>query len=38
VSVLAVDGLEVRVSNLEAVDSTPVIDMKPVLRSDVDAR
>ncbi|MBG0566764.1 tRNA (N6-threonylcarbamoyladenosine(37)-N6)-methyltransferase TrmO [Actinoplanes aureus] len=31
VRVLAVDGLRVRVSDLEAVDGTPVIDLKPVL-------
>ncbi|WP_328469275.1 tRNA (N6-threonylcarbamoyladenosine(37)-N6)-methyltransferase TrmO [Actinoplanes sp. NBC_00393] len=31
VRVLAVDGLRVRVADLEAVDGTPVIDVKPVL-------
>lgn len=31
VRVLAVDGLRVRVSELEAVDGTPVVDVKPVL-------
>lgn len=31
VEVLAVDGLRVRVSGLEAVDGTPVVDLKPVL-------
>ena len=31
VEVLAVDGLRVQVRNLEAVDGTPVIDLKPVL-------
>jgi tRNA-Thr(GGU) m(6)t(6)A37 methyltransferase TsaA len=31
VRVLAVDGLRVRVSDLEAVDGTPVVDVKPVL-------
>jgi tRNA-Thr(GGU) m(6)t(6)A37 methyltransferase TsaA len=31
VRVLAVDGTRVRVSDLEAVDGTPVIDVKPVL-------
>jgi tRNA-Thr(GGU) m(6)t(6)A37 methyltransferase TsaA len=31
VEVLAVDGLRVRVRNLEAVDGTPIIDVKPVL-------
>ncbi|MEV0823685.1 SAM-dependent methyltransferase [Nonomuraea rubra] len=31
VEVLAVDGLRVRVAELEAVDGTPVVDVKPVL-------
>jgi tRNA-Thr(GGU) m(6)t(6)A37 methyltransferase TsaA len=31
VEVLAVDGNRVRVSNLEALDGTPVLDVKPVL-------
>jgi tRNA (Thr-GGU) A37 N-methylase len=31
VRVLAVDGLRVRVSDMEAVDGTPVVDVKPVL-------
>jgi tRNA-Thr(GGU) m(6)t(6)A37 methyltransferase TsaA len=31
VDVLAVDGLRMQVRNLEAVDGTPVIDLKPVL-------
>jgi tRNA-Thr(GGU) m(6)t(6)A37 methyltransferase TsaA len=29
---VAVDGLRVRVANLEAVDGTPIVDLKPVLR------
>ena len=32
VSVTEVDGLRVRVSPLEAIDGTPVIDLKPVIR------
>jgi tRNA-Thr(GGU) m(6)t(6)A37 methyltransferase TsaA len=32
VTVLAVDRARVRVSDLEAVDGTPVVDVKPVLR------
>jgi tRNA-Thr(GGU) m(6)t(6)A37 methyltransferase TsaA len=32
VEVVAVDGLRVVVDQLEAVDGTPVIDLKPVLR------
>jgi tRNA-Thr(GGU) m(6)t(6)A37 methyltransferase TsaA len=31
VTVLAVDGTRVQVSNLEALDGTPVVDVKPVL-------
>jgi tRNA-Thr(GGU) m(6)t(6)A37 methyltransferase TsaA len=31
VTVLAVDGTRVRVSGLEAVDGTPVLDVKPVI-------
>lgn len=31
VRVLAVDGLRVQVSDLEALDGTPVVDVKPVL-------
>ena len=31
--ILAIDGARVRVSALEAVDGTPVLDVKPVLRS-----
>jgi tRNA-Thr(GGU) m(6)t(6)A37 methyltransferase TsaA len=31
VTVIAVDGLRIRVDGLEALDGTPVIDVKPVL-------
>jgi tRNA-Thr(GGU) m(6)t(6)A37 methyltransferase TsaA len=34
VRVLAVDGLRVRVGDLEALDGTPILDVKPVLSSD----
>lgn len=34
VSVLAVDGLRIRVSGLEALDQTPIVDVKPVLTRD----
>jgi tRNA-Thr(GGU) m(6)t(6)A37 methyltransferase TsaA len=34
VEVVAVDGLNVRVRDLEAIDGTPVVDVKPVLRRD----
>jgi tRNA-Thr(GGU) m(6)t(6)A37 methyltransferase TsaA len=36
VTVLAIDGLRVEVSNLEAVDGTPILDVKPVLHRTVD--
>jgi tRNA-Thr(GGU) m(6)t(6)A37 methyltransferase TsaA len=32
VTVLAVDGLRMRVRDLEALDGTPILDVKPVLR------
>ena len=31
VDITAIDGTTVRVSNLEAIDGTPIIDVKPVL-------
>lgn len=31
VRILAVDGLRIRVADLEALDGTPVLDVKPVL-------
>jgi tRNA-Thr(GGU) m(6)t(6)A37 methyltransferase TsaA len=31
VRILEVDGLRVRVGNLEALDGTPIVDVKPVL-------
>ncbi len=37
VTVLAVDGLRLQVSGIEALDGTPVVDVKPVLRS-IDER
>ena len=33
VTVVAIDGLRVRVRNLEALDGTPIVDVKPPLRS-----
>jgi tRNA-Thr(GGU) m(6)t(6)A37 methyltransferase TsaA len=38
VSVIEIDGLRVKVSNLEAVDGTPILDIKPVLRADCSSR
>jgi tRNA-Thr(GGU) m(6)t(6)A37 methyltransferase TsaA len=37
VAVVAIDGVRLRVSDLEALDGTPIIDVKPVLRS-IDER
>jgi tRNA-Thr(GGU) m(6)t(6)A37 methyltransferase TsaA len=31
VEILAVDGLRIRVSDMEALDATPILDVKPVL-------
>lgn len=31
ITVLAVDGLRLHVNNLEALDGTPIVDVKPVL-------
>jgi len=31
VTILAIDGLTIRVRNLEALDGTPIVDVKPVL-------
>jgi tRNA (Thr-GGU) A37 N-methylase len=31
VQILAIEGTRIRVSNLEAIDGTPVLDLKPVL-------
>lgn len=36
VTVLAIDGLRIEVSDLEAVEGTPILDVKPVLHRDVD--
>ena len=38
VEVLSVDGGRVLVRNLEAVDGTPIVDVKPVLSTDVGER
>ena len=38
VEVLEVAGERVKVRNLEALDGTPVIDVKPVLSADVSER
>jgi len=38
VEVVGVDGTTLRVRGLEAIDGTPVVDVKPVLEADVSAR
>jgi tRNA-Thr(GGU) m(6)t(6)A37 methyltransferase TsaA len=38
VEVAALEGARVRVRNLEAVDGTPVLDLKPVLSSEIGER
>jgi tRNA-Thr(GGU) m(6)t(6)A37 methyltransferase TsaA len=38
VEITAIDGRRVRVRNLEALDGTPIIDLKPVLSEDIGER
>jgi tRNA-Thr(GGU) m(6)t(6)A37 methyltransferase TsaA len=38
VTVTAIDGPRVRVRHLEALDGTPIVDIKPVLHPDIDKR
>ena len=38
VEVAAIDDNRIRVHNLEAIDGAPILDLKPVLSSDVDER
>ena len=38
VKITAVDGARLRVAELEALDGTPVIDLKPVLGEDISLR
>jgi len=38
VEVMAVEGRRVQVSGLEAIDGTPILDVKPVLAEDVGLR
>jgi tRNA (Thr-GGU) A37 N-methylase len=33
-----VDGNRIRVRNLEAVDGTPILDLKPVLSEEISER
>jgi tRNA-Thr(GGU) m(6)t(6)A37 methyltransferase TsaA len=38
VEIASIDGGRVRVRNLEALDGTPIVDLKPVLNSDISER
>jgi tRNA-Thr(GGU) m(6)t(6)A37 methyltransferase TsaA len=38
VEITAIDGARVRVRSLEAIDGTPIIDVKPVLNEDIASR
>jgi tRNA-Thr(GGU) m(6)t(6)A37 methyltransferase TsaA len=38
VEVLSIDGARIRVRNLEALDGTPIVDLKPVLSRDIGER
>jgi tRNA-Thr(GGU) m(6)t(6)A37 methyltransferase TsaA len=38
VEITAIDGARVRVRSLEALDGTPIIDVKPVLSEDISQR
>ena len=38
VEVLSIEGVRVQVANLEAVDGTPIVDVKAVLSSDIGER
>ncbi|MGH7710062.1 MAG: tRNA (N6-threonylcarbamoyladenosine(37)-N6)-methyltransferase TrmO [Gemmatimonadaceae bacterium] len=38
VEITAIDGRRVQVRHLEAVDGTPIIDVKPILSSDISQR
>jgi tRNA-Thr(GGU) m(6)t(6)A37 methyltransferase TsaA len=38
VEIIAIDGRRVRVRSLEALDGTPIIDLKPILSEDISQR
>ena len=38
VEILAIEGARVRVRNLEAIDGTPVVDVKPLLSGEIGER
>jgi tRNA-Thr(GGU) m(6)t(6)A37 methyltransferase TsaA len=38
VEIVSIEGNRLRVHNLEAVDATPIVDLKPVLSREISAR
>ncbi len=38
VTIIAIDGARLQVSGLEALDGTPIIDLKPVLNPSIEER
>jgi len=36
IAILAIDGVRLRVADLEAIDGTPILDLKPVLDRDTE--
>ena len=38
VDVVSVDGCRIRVRSLEAIDGTPIVDVKPVLPAEIERR
>jgi len=38
VEVLSVEGVRLKVRNLEAIDGTPIVDVKPVLSEEISER
>ena len=38
VQIVSIEGARIRVRNLEAVDGTPIVDVKPVLTTDIGER
>ena len=38
VEIVAIDGPRLRVRSLEAIDGTPILDLKPILREEIDLR
>jgi tRNA-Thr(GGU) m(6)t(6)A37 methyltransferase TsaA len=38
VEIVAIDGVRLRVRDMEAIDGTPILDLKPVLDRDTERR